>query len=167
MQGNISSGYRHAVAITPTDNVYLNPLPVNLWVGHGGQVAVFLENDTGPDGVDHTTSLVAGSGYHWATTTVTDSGGSPTRQATYGLDINPSTGAILAINVLDPGTGYSGVPSIIITDTAAVPGVGASAVAVLGAPVVIMGVPSGYLLPVRAKIVNSTNTTATEIIGLG
>jgi len=179
MEGSAASGYRHVETITPSNSTLLDPVPVGIYIGDGvvKNVAVVMQNDTDLDGVDHTSTLVGGTGYRQVSTTITDTGGgTPTERATYGFTVNPATGAILEINVLTPGKGYSSAPTIVITDTginqvtgvsiSGVPGSGASATAVLGVATTITSMLSGIIHPLRPKRVMSSNTTATLILGL-
>lgn len=81
------------------------------------------------------TSFVAGSGYHSATTTATVVGqlntSDPTsRPAKVSLTI--ALGAITAAAITDAGQGYVGVPTVVITDTNATPGSGGSVTLSMG-----------------------------------
>lgn len=77
---------------------------------------------------------------------------SDTRASISAFAITPNDGADLATNTRGIYVGGTGNLAVILEDDTSV--------------VTFMAVPVGSLLPIRVKRVNSTGTTATNLIGL-
>ena len=143
------SGYTSVPAVTITDSA-ATP-------GTGATATAVL-------GVESVTIGAGGSGYTQDTTTVAFSGGGATQQATGTVTV--TGGAVTAITITDPGSGYTSVPAVTITDSAATPGTGATGTAVLKVvSVTVDAGGSGYAqATTTATIAGAGGATATATV---